>query len=90
MENIIRHLDELIRAVSEGIHYSKIKKYDKTDSIFRYISGEFEKNVDLIKCVKDELLTQQYLEVVEEKNVYIIDFLKKICKIKEYILNTSF
>jgi hypothetical protein len=87
MENIIRHLDELIRAVSEGIHYSKIKKYDKTDSIFRYISGEFEKNVDLIKCVKDELLTQQYLEVVEEKNVYNIDFLKKICKIKEYILN---
>ncbi len=87
MENIIRHLDDLIRAVSEGIYYNKIKEYDKTDNMFCYISGEFEKNVDLIENISDDLVTQQYLEIVEEKDIFNIEFLKKVCQIKEYILN---
>ena len=90
MENIIRHLDDLIRAVTEGIYYNKIKEYDKTDNMFCYISGEFEKNVDLIENISDDLVTQQYLEIVEEKDIFNIEFLKKVCQIKEYILNTSF
>lgn len=85
MENIIRHLDDLIRKTSESIYYDKIKEYDIAYNISRYISGK--KNVDLFKDITDELLKKQYLEIVEENNIFNIDFLKKVCRIKEYILS---
>ena len=85
MENIIRHLDDLIRKTSESIYYDKIKEYDIAYNISRYISGK--KNVDLFKDITDELLKKKYLEIVEENNIFNIDFLKKVCRIKEYILS---
>ena len=87
MKKSIQYLDNIIRAVSENIYYKKNKLYDKTDRICEYVSEELQKLVVFLKEINDEKLQQQFMELMEKNDVYGGEFLKIVCKIKEYILS---
>lgn len=87
MKKSIQYLDNIIRAVSENIYYKKNKLFDKTDRICEYVSEELQKLVVFFKEINDEKLQQQFMELMEKNDVYGGEFLKIVCKIKEYILS---
>ena len=87
MKKSIQYLDNIIRAVSENIYYKKNKLFDKTDRICEYVSEELQKLVVFFKEINDEKLQQQFMELMKKNDVYGGEFLKIVCKIKEYILS---
>ena len=89
MENIISHIDNIIRATSEMVYYNKKEVFDRTEKLSRYISEELQKIFVLLNEINVGSLGEKVLNDISINEVYDTNFLKKICCAKEYILKNS-